>query len=104
MTGQPTLFDATIDHGTARRSDPHSSRTAARNTRPAKAKADVLAALVSAGGTGTLDTVCERLPGRLRNAVSRRLTDLERDGRIRKTGEYLPGSYGQPVAVWETVA
>lgn len=99
---QPSLFESVIDSGTARRSDRWSSREAARRTRPAKAKADVLAALEANGGRGTVDTVDLALP-MLRNSISRRLTDLCEDGVIRATGEHVEGVYGRPVAVWEVV-
>jgi len=100
---QPTLFDAPITAGTHRQSDPASSQIAAKRTRPRKDQEDVYAALVANGGRASLDDVCEALPHKLRNCVSRRLSDLEAAGRIRNTGELVEGRYGRPLAVWEVV-
>jgi hypothetical protein len=100
---EPTLFDLPVERGTHRHGDPASSVIAARNTRPRKDQEDVYAALVANGGTGTLDTVCAALPHKLRNSLSRRLTDLESARRIRKTGEVVDGAYGQPVSVWRVL-
>lgn len=100
----PTLFDAEITAGTARKADPYSSRQAAKQVRPGRAHAAILAAFTTAGGTGTLDSACAALPKLLRSSVSRRLSDLKDMGRIRETGEYVVGEYGQPIAVWEVVA
>ena len=101
MTHSPTLFDQPITAGTSRKQDPWSSREAAKRTRPKKDQDATLAALVANGGTGTLDDVCAALPGKLRNALSRRLTDLEADGKIAKTGRFVEGVYGRPLAVWQ---
>lgn len=101
---QASLFDAPITAGSARKSDPWSSRESARRTRPAKDQAATLAALVANGGTGTLDDVCAALPDKLRNCLSRRLADLEADRKVRKTGRFVEGRYGRPLAVWEVVS
>lgn len=98
-----SLFDAPITAGTARKSDPWSSRESARRTRPAKDQEATLAALVANGGRGTLDDVCAALPDKLRNCLSRRLADLEQDGKVTKTGRYEEGRYGRPLAVWQVV-
>jgi hypothetical protein len=101
---QLDLLTLPVTRGTHRHSDPASSVIAARATRPRKDQEDVYAALVANGGVGTLDTVCEALPHKLRNSLSRRLTDLESARRIRKTGEVVDGAYGQPVSVWAVVS
>lgn len=95
-----TLFDTEITAGTSRKSDPWSSREAARRTRPQKDQEATLAALVANGGTGSLDDVCAALPHKLRNCLSRRLADLEADGKVVKTGRFVEGNYGRPLAVW----
>lgn len=97
---QASIFDAPITHGTHRKADPPTSIAAARKDRTGL-QAEVLDALVAAGGRGTLDTVCDALPTRLRSSLSRRLTDLRDSGVIRMTDDAMPGHYGQPVAVWE---
>lgn len=97
----PTLFDAPITAGTARRSDPPSARLAARTVRPGKAHTAILAAFD--GGTGTLDDACDALPNLLRSSVSRRLSDLAEMGLLRMTGRMVEGRYGQPIAVWAVV-
>lgn len=101
----PTMFDAP---GTARQSDPWSSREAARRTDTTPAKAIILAAFVANGGFGTLDTAHDAMiaAGHVRTqrgTLSRRISDLGRDGVVRETGRYVDGSYGQPLAVWEVV-
>lgn len=100
---QLTLTDSPITAGTARHSDPWSSRESARRTRPAKDQAATLDALVANGGSGTLDDVCAALPDKLRNCLSRRLSDLEADRKVRKTDRFVEGRYGRPLVVWEVV-
>ena len=103
MSEQLDLLAAPITAGTSRRSDPWSSRQAAKQVRPGKAHAAILEAFMASGGTGTLDGACAALPKLLRSSVSRRLSDLKDMGRIRETGRYVQGNYGQPIAVWEVV-
>ena len=98
-----SLFDAEVTAGTARRSDPWSSRQAAKQVRPGKAHVAILEAFTAAGGRGTLDDACAAVPKLLRSSVSRRLSDLKDMGRIAETGEYVQGAYGQPVAVWRVL-
>lgn len=100
---QTSIFDAPITQGTARQRDPWSSQESARRTRPQKDQEATLAALVANGGSGSLDDICDALPHKLRNCLSRRLADLEADGRVRKTGRFVEGRYGRPLVVWELV-
>lgn len=101
---QASIFDAPITAGTARRSDPITSHLAAQQVKPGKAHAAIIAHLAELGGSGTLDDACDALPKLLRSSVSRRLSDLEAMGRIRKSGRIVSGEdarYGQPLIVWE---
>ena len=100
MYAADSLFDAPITAGTARASDPYSSRQAAKQVKPGRAHRAILEAFTAAGGTGTLDSACDAVPHLLRSSVSRRLSDLDDMGRIAMTGEYVQGRYGQPIAVW----
>jgi hypothetical protein len=100
---QSSLFDAPIAAGSARKSDPWSSREAAKNTKPAPAKQQILAAFMANGGTGTLDVACAALPHLLRNVLSRRISDLAAEGKLIPTGRHVDGAYGQPIAVWRVL-
>lgn len=98
---EPTLFDAPITHGTHRRADRQTSIDAARATRPEADQERVLAALVAAGGSGTIDDVCARIDNRDRGCLSRRITDLVVRGLVVDTGRTVTGSRGRQVTVWE---
>lgn len=105
---QPTLFESPITSGTHRHADPWSSRESARRTDTAPAKEIILAAFVANGGYGTLDVAHDAMieAGHVRTqrgTLSRRISDLDRDGSVRETGRYVDGSYGQPIAVWQVV-
>ena len=103
MIYEPTLFDAAITRGTARKSDRQTSRDAARAKDPGPDQARTLAALEAVGGSGTIDDVCAAVHDRDRGCLSRRLTDLAQSGRIRDTGRTVRGSRGRDVTVWEVV-
>lgn len=102
-----TLFSYAPTAGTARKQDRATSRDAARRKRPAADQARTLAALVANGGSGSIDDVCAYFAAagiaRDRGPLSRRLTDLAQAGRIRDTGETVPGSRGRHVTRWEVV-
>ncbi|HET7736432.1 MAG TPA: hypothetical protein VFK52_10680 [Nocardioidaceae bacterium] len=108
MTAYPTLFDAPPTLGTARKSDPATSVAAARAKRPALDQQRAFDALVANGGAGTIDDVCAHFAAigvaRDRGSLSRRLTDLEAAGRIRRTDDTVPGSRGRCVAVWRVTS
>ena len=99
---QPSLFSAPPTLGTARKADPPTSKAAAESlTGPVLGamQEEVLAALVDRGGHGTLDDVVG-ITGREKGATSRRLTDLERGGLIRRTDRTRPGRSGRAQIVW----
>ena len=100
---EPTLFDADITRGTARKGDRQTSIDAARAKDPGPDQARTLAALIAAGGSGTIDDVCDAIDDRDRGCLSRRLTDLAQSGRIRDTGRVRRGSRGRDVTVWEVL-
>lgn len=96
-----SLFDAQVTSGTHRHRDPITSVLAAHAKDPGPDQAAILAALVANGGHGTLDTACDALPHRDRGCCSRRLTDLETGGLIRKTDRMELGNRGRLISVWE---
>ena len=103
MPTQTTIFDAPVTRGTHRHSDRLTSIAAAQAVRPERDQERVLAALVAAGGTGTIDDVCAQVDDRDRGCLSRRITDLSTRGLVRDTGRTVVGSRGRAVTVWEVV-
>lgn len=103
MNAQTNLFDAPITRGSARKTDPHTSQAARDVVKVGPRQAECLAALEAAGGRGTVDTVMHAFPRRLRNSMSKRLSELDEMGLIRKTGESVIGDFDAPVTVWEIV-
>lgn len=103
-THSPTLFDAPITAGTARRNDRQTSRDAARSVLPGPDQQRCLDAFRLNGGTATIDTICEHFHRlgvwRDRGPLSRRLTDLASAGLITDTGTVVRGSRGRDVTVW----
>ena len=102
---QETLFSALPTMGSARVADPITSRQAAERMEGAhlgNRQFEVLHALVDAGGSGTLDDVVART-GRYPHTTSRRLTDLEQAGAIRKTDRTRAGVSGRQQIVWDVV-
>lgn len=94
-----TLFDTEVTAGTARKSDPWSSREAARQVKPGKSHRAIRDHFVAIGGTGTLDDACNAVT-MLRGSVSRRLSDMEQAKWLENTETYVTGSLRQPLAVW----
>ena len=102
----PSLFDSLPRTGTARKRDPITSRQAAEAMAFEHLNArqyEVLHALIDCGGSGILDDVVART-GRYPHTTSRRLTDLEQAGAIRKTSRTRAGVSGRQQTVWEVVA
>lgn len=99
-TVQPSIFEQPITAGTARASDPWSSRQAAKGVRPGRAHRAIRDHFLAAGGTGSLDDACQAVT-MLRGSVSRRLSDMEAMGWLRNTGRHVQGVYGVPLAVWQ---
>jgi hypothetical protein len=104
---QPSLLDAPITAGTARRHDRPTSTAAARSVQPGPDQQRCLDALRLNGGTGSIDTVCEHFARlgvwRDRGPLSRRLTDLASAGLICDSGEVVRGSRGRDVIVWRVL-
>ena len=100
---EPTLFDADITRGTARKGDRRTSIDAARAKDPGPDQERTLAALRAVGGCGTIDDVCAAIHDRDRGCLSRRITDLAQGGYIRDSGRVVRGSRGRDVTVWEVV-
>lgn len=102
-----SLFDQPVTAGTHRHADPHTSTEAAKAKDPGPDQRQCLRAILANGGTGTIDTVCSWFAGmridRDRGALSRRLTDLEAGGFIRKTDRTEVGTRGRSVIVWEVL-
>ena len=102
---QESLFSALPTMGSARVADPSTSRDAAASMVGEHLNArqfEVLHALVECGGEATLDDVIART-GRYPHTTSRRLTDLEQAGVIRKTDRARAGRSGRQQIVWEVV-
>ena len=102
---QTSLFDAPPTAGSHRHADPATSVAAARSMTGEHLnamQAEVLDALVELGGEGTLDDVIART-GRFPHTTSRRLTDLEQAGVIRKTDRTRAGRSGRQQTVWVVV-
>ena len=100
-----SLFDDAPRTGTARKADPPTSQAAAQSMVGEHLNArqfEVLHALVDCGGEATLDDVIART-GRYPHTTSRRLTDLEQAGAIRKTDRTRAGVSGRQQIVWEVV-
>jgi hypothetical protein len=103
---QPSLFATIPQTGTSRRDDPATSHAAAQSMYGEHLNAmqgEVLYALINCGGEGTLDDVTART-GRYPHTTSRRLTDLEQAGVIRKTTRTRAGRSGRQQIVWEVLA
>jgi hypothetical protein len=100
MYAAPSLFDAPVTAGTARKADRWTSIAAARAKDPGPDQQRCLDALRANGGRGTIDTVCVAVTDRDRGCLSRRLTDLEQGGYIADSGETELGSRGRHVTVW----
>lgn len=103
MGTQTNLFDAPVTRGTHRRNDRQTSIDAAKAVRPERDQERVLAALVAAGGMGTIDDVCDQIDDRDRGCLSRRITDLSVRGLVVDTGRTVVGSRGRQVTVWRVI-
>ena len=102
---EDSLFAHAPRSGTARKRDPITSRQAAEAMAFDHLSArqfETLHALIDCGGSGILDDVVART-GRYPHTTSRRLTDLEQAGAIRKTARTRAGVSGRQQIVWEVV-
>jgi len=84
--------------GVSRRSDPETSRLAAESVDPSGQHAALLSAL-SRIGEGSRRELSEA-SGLTEYQAGRRLSELERAGEIRWTGETRPGESGRMQRVW----
>lgn len=87
---------------TARMSDPATSHAAAASLDAAtlgRQKQRVLDAVRTFGGRATREQVAQHL-GADRSCVSRRITDLVRDGHLEDSGDTAPGWSGRAQTVW----
>ena len=102
MSDALTLFDVPADP-LVRRGDPETSRVAATRLRANAREAEVVDALRFLVCASTSHDIASHLAayGLVRpvNTVARRLTSLERAGRVRRCGVKV-GPYGQPCTLW----
>lgn len=107
MTGQLGLFDAPPSGARHRRTDPATSKAAARDLPLRARQAEVVEALRWLGVTATADDVRGVLCGyglaRERNEVASRLSELERLGVCRKVG-VRRNAKNKSVATWALVS
>jgi predicted ArsR family transcriptional regulator len=92
----PTLFDH------VRATDPPTSVAAAASLDAAtlgRQKARVLDAVRTFGGRATREQVAQLL-GHDRSCISRRITDLVRDGLLEDSGDTARGGSGRAQTVW----
>lgn len=97
---QHPLFDAPPTLGTARASDPWTSKAAAASIDPSPDMRRVLLAIDASGGEGTVDDCCALMSDRDRGCVSRRITDCVTAGLLVDTGRTEVGSRGRHVTIW----
>lgn len=88
----------------ARRSDPATSHVAAARAEPIARRhhAAILAALSKTPAGATIHEM-KILTGIDHVAVARRMSELEREGLVRRTGGERPSPAGRPCCVWEVV-
>jgi hypothetical protein len=99
VTHEPlSLWDIAEPHGLARRTDPWTSRAAARSVDPSGQWATIIRTLERIGEANSweLSLACPLTEHQL----SRRLSELERDRRIVWTGRTRPGASGRAQRVW----
>lgn len=102
----PTLFDVPLDPLPARSSDPATAKASARMLPIKERKREVLAAMERLSGTVTAGQIQADLARngifRERGTIASRLSQLERDGLVRKVG-VADGDQGRQVITWERV-
>lgn len=96
MSGQLGLFDAPPTAGRSRRSDPETSREAAKTARVAHQRNTILREL--AGGGKTADDLAGPC-GTHRSVVSSRLAQMRRDGQVECVGT-VENDVGRRVQLW----
>ena len=103
MSGQASLFDAPLDALPARRSDPATSKAAARELPLRARQAEVVEALRWLAVSSTADEIRgvlrERGFDRDRGEVASRLSELEHRGFVRKVG-VRKNHKNKSVATW----
>lgn len=103
MIHQQTFEEMQQARARARHRDPHTSHQAARAARSlASEHQAAILVVLRRGGTWTADEIAERC-GLTKVQVCRRLAELERDDRIRPTGETRPTPSGRPSRCFELV-
>lgn len=103
MIHQQTFEEMQQARARARRTDPHTSHQAARAARSlASEHQAAILAVLRRGGSWTADEIAERC-GLTKVQICRRLCELEREDRIRPTGETRPTPAGRPARCFEIV-
>lgn len=92
-----TLFP--VDTGRVRRTDPITSRDAARRSRP-NLEAEILEVLARIG-RGTDDQIAHELKHRLPASVKTARSRLLRDRKVCWTGDKAPSNAGSAMLIWK---
>ena len=108
---EPTLFDAPAMHGASRKTDPQTSKDAARTVHMKERKREVIEALTRLRWPATARQVQQDMAAhgihRERGAVASRLSQLEHDHLVAKVGvRNVPtsaGGTGRDEATWSLV-